>query len=158
MLVPFFFHAGSTSKEKNSPFVLLTAEGRELSMQLDGSQRPLYPALSELSIKPRIRFCLRTIHSGVFFRRLLMRERANGGTWGRRSALFLFSKKMWSPVSVSGEEEGPESVWGHRRGNRNLSIRDSDIWSLGPVTETLLLPQGAGEPEPQPEPGWGGRC
>lgn len=21
-----------------------------------------------------------------------------------------FSKKMWSPVSVSGEEEGPESV------------------------------------------------
>lgn len=52
-----------------------------------------------------------------------------------------FSKKMWSPVSVSGEEKGPESVWGHRVRNRKLSIRDSDIWSLGPVIECHCSPE-----------------
>ena len=46
-----------------------------------------------------------------------------------------FSKKMWSPVSVSGEEKGPETVWGHRARNRKLSIRDSDICSLGRMSE-----------------------
>lgn len=46
-----------------------------------------------------------------------------------------FSKKMWSLVSVSGEEKGPETVWGHRARNRKLSIRDSDICSLGRMSE-----------------------
>ena len=69
---------------------------------------------------PELGSACRTIPPGAFFKRLLMGERANGGTRGRRSALFLFLKEGVEPSVQTRGEKGPESIWGHRGSTRKL--------------------------------------
>lgn len=66
---------------------------------------------------------------------------------------YYFSKKMWSPVSLLGEEKGPKSVWGH--GVRNRKLKHQRLGHLVPGASDWmpLLPWGAGKSEPQTEPG-----
>ena len=81
-------------------------------------------------LKPELGSASRTIHSGAFFRRLLMRERANGGIQGRRSALLLFLKEDVEPSVHIRWGKGPRVCL--RTQGEKQKIKASETQASGP--------------------------